>query len=145
MDQRVEDVYAENAKFDNLLQSFYKTRDDKILKEIWPIMFRCASNVLKKKFGSYESFEWIIDKALDICELIQARIHNFEKYPNGYVIKNLPTCVSYAVLNVVYGNKQPEEDPYGDSPKRDRAVYEDWSRNYWTGNTWEDEILDSML
>lgn len=147
MDEKVEDVYEENAHFDSLLQVYYKTHDSSLLREMWPIMFRCACNVLKRRFGTFKDSDWIIDKALTICEIIFGRINNFEKYPTGYVITNLPTCVRFAVLNAVYPNKDPDrhETPYEELPvKSDQEQFSTWQDNFWQGNTWEDELISRI-
>lgn len=116
MDEKV-DVYKENETFQRLLSKYYKDRNEIILKDIWTIMFRCASNILKARFGQYWSWEKISDVAIDMTSLLIGRITNKEKYPNGYPIHNLPTMMKFAVLNCVYGPKvvqKEKEDSYED-------------------------------
>ena len=57
MDKDVGDVYAENDRFSSLLTDYYKGHTEN-LKEIYLIVFRCASNILKKRFGFCHSWQW---------------------------------------------------------------------------------------
>lgn len=116
MDEKV-DVYADNAKWSQLLQDYNKIEDkstdeaNALLKDMWPIMYRCASNILKRRFGKFWSWEKISDVAIDMCEVILNRITNKTgRYPNGYDKGNLPTVMGYAMLNVVYGPQARKED-----------------------------------
>lgn len=115
MDEKV-DVYAENEKFDSLLTEYNKTHDEKLIKEMWPIAFRCAANILKKRFGNRLAWEDISERSIDMCEIIFARILNKTgRFPNGYKIANLPTALKYTILNVFYGpekKKQEKEDSW---------------------------------
>lgn len=109
MDEKV-DIYEENAKFAKLLQNYYKDRDTTYLKDMWPIMFRASSNILKRRFGSTWKWERISDTAVDMVSLVLGRITNKEKYPGGYQILNLPRTLEYSILNVVYGPKAIKDD-----------------------------------
>lgn len=110
MDEKV-DVYAENKRFCSLLEDYYKTYDERLIKEMWPIAFRCASNILKKRFGKYLTWEEISERAIDMCEIVFARIMNKTgRFPNGYKIGNLPTVLKYAILNVFYGAEKRKQD-----------------------------------
>ncbi len=110
MDERV-DVYAENDKWYKLLISYNETKDNTLLTKMWPIMFRCASNILKRRFGKFWNWEKISDTAIDMCEAILNRITNKTgRYPNGYDKENLPTVMQYAMLNVVYGPQARKEN-----------------------------------
>lgn len=110
MDQKV-DVYAENDKWHKLLVCYNETKNNTLLTEMWPIMFRCASNILKRRFGKYWGWEKISDTAIDMCEVLLNRITNKTgRYPNGYDKGNLPTIMQYALLNVVYGPQARKED-----------------------------------
>ena len=109
MDEQV-DVYKENEKFTKLLDLYNSTRDDNYIKEMWPIMFRCACNVLKIRFGYKMSWEDISDHAINMCEILFNRIKNKDKYPNGYTIINLPTMVKFTILNEFYGPNKLKEN-----------------------------------
>lgn len=115
MDEKI-DVYAENEKFALLLEEYYKTYDEKLIKEMWPIAFRCSANILKKRFGNRLGWEDISERSIDMCEIIFNRIMNKTgRFPNGYKIDNLPTVLKYTVLNVFYGpekKKQEKEDSW---------------------------------
>ena len=151
-DDKVEDVYEENARFDNLLKEYYSDRVkfNKNLQELWIICYRCACNVLKMKYGFIKSTGWIEEKALDICRIILTRIQNVEKFPNGYVIKNLPSVVKFAVLNVVYGcdnqrNISLEEQNTVVSTEVVNVSLDQLSiRLYDMYGSWEDELLDRL-
>lgn len=104
MDKNVGDVYAENDRFSSLLTDYYKGHTEN-LKEIYLIVFRCASNILKKRFGFCHSWQWIATKAIDITEIILNRITNgLRNNGKEYIIMNLPKTVEYAMLNVIYNN-----------------------------------------
>jgi hypothetical protein len=104
MDKDVGDVYAENDRFTSLLTGYYKGHTEN-LKEIYLIVFRCASNILKKRFGFCHSWQWIATKAIDITEIILNRITNgLRNNGKEYIILNLPKTVEYAMLNVIYNN-----------------------------------------
>lgn len=110
IDEKV-DVYAENARWYQLLLNYNGTKDETLLTEMWPIMFRCASNILKKRFGKYWGWEKISDVAIDMCEVIMNRITNKTKrFPKGYNMENLPTIMRYSMLNVVYGPQARKEE-----------------------------------
>lgn len=110
IDEKV-DVYAENARWYQLLLNYNGTKDETLLTEMWPIMFRCASNILKKRFGKYWGWEKISDVAIDMCEVIMNRITNKTKrFPKGYNMENLPTIMRYAMLNAVYGPNARKEE-----------------------------------
>ena len=110
MDQQV-DVYAENDKWHKLLVCYNETKSNSLLTEMWPIMYRCASNILKRRFGKYWSWEKISDTAIDMCEVIMNRITNKTgRHPEGYDKENLPTIMQYAILSVVYGPQARKEE-----------------------------------
>ena len=110
MDEKV-DVYSENEKFTKLLQLYNSTRDDKYIKDMWPIMFRCASNILKIRFGKVMNWEEIAEHAINMCEILLNRIKNKDKYPDGYPVLNLPTMVKYTILNEFYApNKVKDKE-----------------------------------
>ncbi len=116
MDEKI-DVYADNAKWYKLLQDYNKIEDktkdeaSTLLKDMWPIMYRCASNILKKRFGKLWKWEKISDVAIDMCEVIMNRITNKTgRFPNGYNMENLPTIMQYAMLSVVYGPQARKEE-----------------------------------
>ena len=150
--QKVKDVYEENVRFDQLLKQYYSDRSkfNKNLQELWIICYRCACNVLKKKYGFIQSVDWIEEKALEVSRIILTRIQNDKKFPNGYVIKNLPTCVSYAVLNAVYGcnnqrNISLEEQITETSTETvENRLNEVSLRYYNMYGGWEDELLDRL-
>ena len=110
MDEQV-DVYAENDKWYKLLIKYNETKSSSLLTEMWLIMFRCASNILKRRFGKYWNWEKISDVAVDMCEVVLNRITNKTgRFPNGYDKRNLPTIMRYALLNVIYGPQARKED-----------------------------------
>lgn len=109
MDEKV-NVYEENKRFGNLLSEYYKTRNSEILTEMWPLAFRCASNILKRRFGEHKGYEWISDTAIGMCEVIMGRIADSNKYPDGYKITNLPTVLKYSIMNVLYGPEKKRSD-----------------------------------
>lgn len=110
MDEQV-DVYAENEKFSCLLNKYYNDRNSKAtLNEMWLIMFRTSCNILKGRFGKYWTWQEISDKAIDMVSLVMGRIQDVEKYPDGYVILNLPTMMKFALINCVYGPKVRKND-----------------------------------
>lgn len=104
MDEKIGNVYDENDRFSSLLVDYYKGHTEN-LKEIYLIVFRCASNILKKRFGFCHSWQWIATKAIDITEIILNRITNgLRNNGKEYIIMNLPKTVEYAMLNVIYNN-----------------------------------------
>lgn len=124
MDEKV-DVYAENAKWYHYLQDYNKTKDESLLTEMWPIMYKCASNILKKRFGKYWNWEKISDIAIDMCEVIMNRITNKTgRFPNGYDMENLPTLMKYALLNAVYGPQLRKEEI-----ENSHSNYDDYANN----------------
>ena len=159
MDARV-DYFANNDKFIKLLDDYYKdrTRND-LLKEMYIICFQCACNKLKIRCGSYRGPQYIIDKALEVCAIVFSRIKNTTKYPEGYVIKNLPACVGYALLNVLYGSNKVIESVYEPSEKEvmedsidldnvvsslDEKTYRNWATTYFNGYSWEDAVIEKV-
>lgn len=151
-DDKVEDVYKENARFDSLLKEYYsdRSRYRTNLQDMWIIVYRCTCNKLKKKYGFIQKTEWIEEKALEVCRIILTRIQNIEKFPNGYVIKNLPTCVDYAILNAVYGSNNQrnltmeEENTIVDSDSVATRLDQLSFQLYNMYGGWEDELLDRL-
>ena len=159
MDEKV-DVYAENARFDRLLGEYYEDRTkEHLLQDMYKICFRCACNKLKRQCGSYKDSQYIIDKALEVCAIIFSRIKNVNKYPDGYKIKNLPTCVSYALLNVLIGSNNVIEKVYDPADKEvpedtidlegvvsslDERTFKNWELASFHQASWEDEIIDRI-
>ena len=140
MDEDVGDVYAENERFHGLLSSFYlgNHHNSECLKEMNLIIFRCASNILKKRFGFYHSWQWIATKAIEITEIISGRIVNgLRNNGKEYKILNLPTTVKYAMLNVVYNNPKRMNKEY---VVDDTVLNIEIEKQNVSENNWEDII-----
>lgn len=105
-----------NKEFPDMLRWYYDNGrpEDYLKKTIWPIILECALSTTIKRynklfgkayFNASKMEEWAIDTAM----ILITRITNEAKYPNGYMIKALPTTVSYALLAVSSIHKKEEE------------------------------------
>lgn len=102
-DERV-DVYAENDKFNRLLDEYHKG-NTKVRNDLWVISYRAACNFCKRRFGHYWFFDQINDLVLDILSVLFTRIDNRKKWPDGYKVLNLPSTIENIFLTVYYNKK----------------------------------------
>lgn len=138
MDQKV-DVFEENAKFDKLLADYYATRNEKYITEMWPIMYRCACNILKRRFGMFWKATKISDVATEMVMLLISRMKDTEKFPEGYPILNLPTMLGFTILNVVYGPRVLREE------KEYELSYENlYEKGYIKEECYDDKNFDEI-
>lgn len=128
-DEKVADVYAENAKFSQLLEDYYATKAKASRDDAWIIAFRCACNILKKRFGRWWKYDDIEQLALDMASCLFTRIDNRKKWPDGYRVLNLPTTLENIMLNLYYGKSKREQREF----ERRLAEYNDDYANFTQG------------
>lgn len=124
-DEKISDVYAENERFTSLLEEYYNTQSKAAKDEIWLISFRAACNLLKKRFGSWWTYDEIEELAIDMVVCLLSRIDNRKKWPNGYKVLNLPTTLEYIMLNFRYGKNIKEQREF-------ERKLKDYNDNYAT-------------
>ena len=142
MDSKVEDIYTENDRFKSLLNIYYDKRDSSILKELGVIIYRCACNILKKKYGYSHTWQWIALNAIDTTEALLHRIvYGLRNNGERYYIINLPVTVKYSLLNSI---QHICKDYNYNEVKLDKSIElldmqseRDWKENL---NNWEDII-----
>lgn len=143
MDEKV-DIYAENANFEQYLNLYYSTNDEKYLTKCWPIMYRCACNILKKRFGKQMSWQDIAEHGINMCEILVCRIKNRNRWPDGYPVLNLPTVLGNCILNEFYSpsklREKEQENNSVDYDELENYIGVEYTYDYIEGGV---ECLDS--